>query len=125
MVGLPTPRGGQRLSNGRERAGGQREAGVDLEVELAGDGRRGRHIEVDECPKCGGVWLDSGELLVVHSQFKTESDKQKATEQMINEVFAKDMESLRNQTKEQLQTANKVYKALQYITPSHYLKKIK
>ncbi len=46
-----------------------------------------RQIEVDECPKCGGIWLDGGELMTIQSQFKTEADRNKATELIVNELF--------------------------------------
>ncbi|MFO8012461.1 MAG: zf-TFIIB domain-containing protein [Phycisphaerae bacterium] len=28
-----------------------------------------RAVEVDECPRCGGVWLDAGELRTIRSQY--------------------------------------------------------
>ncbi|MFA5261544.1 MAG: zf-TFIIB domain-containing protein, partial [Candidatus Omnitrophota bacterium] len=31
-----------------------------------------RAVEVDECPECGGFWLDAGELGQIRSQFESE-----------------------------------------------------
>ena len=30
-----------------------------------------RAVEVDECPRCGGVWLDSGELATIRTQYES------------------------------------------------------
>jgi uncharacterized protein len=31
-----------------------------------------RHVQVDQCPNCGGYWLDSGELADIRAE-KTET----------------------------------------------------
>jgi Zn-finger nucleic acid-binding protein len=35
-----------------------------------------REIEIDECPQCGGIWLDAGELARIRDLFPTEADRQ-------------------------------------------------
>lgn len=35
-------------------------------------------VEVDECPGCGGLWLDHGELVRIRGQFDTAEDRQAA-----------------------------------------------
>src|SRR5262245_4593338 len=30
-----------------------------------------QEIEVDDCPSCGGIWLDAGELAAIRKMFKT------------------------------------------------------
>lgn len=39
-------------------------------------------VTVDECPACGGFWLDEGELARIRSEFPTEADRRKAVEAM-------------------------------------------
>jgi len=46
-----------------------------------------RRIEVDECPNCGGYWLDAGELAQIRSEQKeTAQDKTAGGAQMSGEV---------------------------------------
>lgn len=37
-------------------------------------------VEVDECPGCGGFWLDHGELQAIRDQFATAEDRAQANE---------------------------------------------
>lgn len=46
-----------------------------------------RKVTIDECPKCAGVWLDSGELAQIRSEYKSEADREKSTEKYFGEVF--------------------------------------
>lgn len=47
-----------------------------------------RQIEVDECPNCGGFWLDVGELASLRDEFPTEATRREAAEQIFAEAFA-------------------------------------
>ncbi|HQH27210.1 MAG TPA: zf-TFIIB domain-containing protein [Oligoflexia bacterium] len=57
-------------------------------------------VEVDQCLKCSGIWLDVGELITIRSQYATEADRQNAADQY--------MEGLLRQTKEGLAQDAKV-----------------
>ena len=46
-----------------------------------------RGVEVDECPRCGGVWLDAGELAAVRSQYAGEAERRKAHRNFARELF--------------------------------------
>jgi Zn-finger nucleic acid-binding protein len=35
-----------------------------------------RKVEVDQCPNCGGYWLDAGELAMIRAEKKEASDSQ-------------------------------------------------
>jgi len=37
-----------------------------------------REVEVDECPGCGGVWLDAGELAAIRKESATDAAKENA-----------------------------------------------
>lgn len=39
-----------------------------------------KEVELDECDKCGGIWLDEGELEKIRSSFKNEEEKNAAAE---------------------------------------------
>jgi hypothetical protein len=46
-----------------------------------------RQVEVDECPGCGGVWLDAGELGRIRGMYKTEQERRRAAEEYFEEVL--------------------------------------
>ena len=46
-----------------------------------------RQIEIDECPKCGGIWLDAEELEGIRDLFLNSTDRARATEQFVNSVM--------------------------------------
>src|SRR6266481_970197 len=43
-----------------------------------------RQVEVDECPNCGGYWLDAGELAKIRAEKSLSSELQKATPSTIS-----------------------------------------
>ncbi|MGO8676948.1 MAG: zf-TFIIB domain-containing protein [Limisphaerales bacterium] len=43
-----------------------------------------RHIEVDECPNCGGYWLDAGELAQVREEKALAAREQQARQSSIS-----------------------------------------
>ena len=46
-----------------------------------------RSVVVDECPKCGGFWLDAGELGSIRSVYKNATDRDQAVGQYFNDIF--------------------------------------
>ena len=44
-------------------------------------------IQIDECPECGGIWLDPGELKDIVNLFRNETDVQKVTNRFIEEAM--------------------------------------
>lgn len=81
-----------------------------------------KRIEVDECPKCGGLWLDSGELAVIRDLYNTESEKSKAAEACLTEVFGGELERMKNESEAKLKSARKIANALRFLCPSYYIK---
>lgn len=43
-------------------------------------------IEIDECPGCGGIWFDFGELQKLRTLFPNQSDRRDAGKQFIAEL---------------------------------------
>jgi hypothetical protein len=50
-----------------------------------------REVAVDECPGCGGFWLDQGELLRIRTEFPTEEARRKASERLLGETHPEDV----------------------------------
>lgn len=76
-----------------------------------------RNVEMDECPKCGGMWLDAGELTHIQNEFKSDEDAKKATEKFIADVFKSVQDADRHSPDENRLVLEKKDRALRFITP--------
>ena len=46
-----------------------------------------KEVEVDECPGCGGIWLDAGELDKIRKEFSSDSARETATHKSFDNMF--------------------------------------
>ena len=80
-----------------------------------------REIEVDECPKCGGMWLDTGELGAIRAQFESEVDRRRAVDRFIDEEFGATFEHLRNRSGGGLAKARRIARMFRLLCPTYYI----
>jgi len=80
-----------------------------------------REIEVDECPKCGGLWLDAGELATLRDQYPSEAARHEAAEEYINEILGQRLDEIRAQSDGALAKARRIARMLRLICPSYYI----
>lgn len=81
-----------------------------------------RKIEIDECPQCGGIWLDAGELAKIRELFSSDLDRKAAVQSMVSEIF--DDPELQNMKKEgegALTRARRFSNMFRWICPSAYI----
>jgi Zn-finger nucleic acid-binding protein len=85
-----------------------------------------REVEVDECPKCAGFWLDAGELQMIREAFGSEEDKHKAADayvqKFMKENYGKELEEMRENREKMEQFSKKFSNALRFLCPSYYIK---
>jgi uncharacterized protein len=67
-----------------------------------------REVEVDECPKCGGMWLDSGELAHIRSQFNSEEERRTAALQHFDELFGEELAQMRAESQAKRESAERI-----------------
>ncbi len=77
-------------------------------------------VEVDECPQCGGYWLDRGELASIR-ELGTEEERREAAQKFFDEMFGRDMEAMRQESQERLVRARRVARIFKYLCPSYYI----
>ena len=73
-----------------------------------------RQIEVDECPSCGGDWLDDDELEKIRGEFATVEDREAAATAMFGTMFDEQLAEVRRESQEKVRKAdafNKAFKA--------------
>ena len=80
-----------------------------------------RAVEVDECPRCAGFWLDVGELRSIRAQFGTEEERREAAREYFADVFDDDFRREAATTQEHLERARRFAHALRFICPSYYI----
>lgn len=78
-------------------------------------------VEIDECPKCGGVWLDHGELAKVREQFDSDEEMQEAAAAHFSQVLGKEFAAMAAESKQDRQRARKFANLFRFLCPSYYL----
>ena len=80
-----------------------------------------REVEVDNCGKCGGYWLDLGEIHKIRSQFESEEERKAFAQEMFDDLFSADLAQMKQESEEDLRAAKKVSHILRFICPSYYI----
>ncbi len=80
-----------------------------------------RGIMVEECPDCGGYWLDMGELATIRSEFATEEERDLAAARYFSELFDPELAVAHAETAEELERARRIAHVYRFISPSYYI----
>ncbi len=80
-----------------------------------------RSVTVDECPECGGYWLDPGELRTIRTDFATDEDRRAAADTYFTETFGSQLAAAHAETEADLARAHKVANMFRFICPSYYI----
>ena len=80
-----------------------------------------RGVTVDDCPECGGHWLDPGELSTIRAEYASEADREKAAQEYFCDLFDPRLAAEHAKSEEELARARKVAHALRFICPSYYV----
>lgn len=80
-----------------------------------------REVTIDECPECGGVFLDAGELRTIRGEFPTEAARHAAADAYFHEVADPLLDAQRAADAEELARAQRFAHALRFVTPSWYI----
>jgi len=80
-----------------------------------------RQVEVDECPACGGIWLDYGELAAIREQFTSQEEKQKATKEYFDEIVGQKLKKMAEEDAAKAEKARRLASMFRFICPSYYI----
>lgn len=81
-----------------------------------------RQVVIDECPQCGGIWLDPGELEAIRVLFPDEKAKSEAADDYFNELFSESrFAAMKRTNAEELKKARRFANLFKYICPSYYV----
>jgi Zn-finger nucleic acid-binding protein len=80
-----------------------------------------KEVEVDECPKCDGIWLDYGELRRIRTLFGSEEERKRAAREYFSEVFGNELARMREESHEKGEKARRIARIFRFISPSYYI----
>jgi Zn-finger nucleic acid-binding protein len=80
-----------------------------------------RRMVIDECPSCGGHWLDPGELATLRTEFASEEEREQAAQRYFSELFDPELAAAHKETEEDLARAQRIAYMLRFICPSYYV----
>ncbi|MBE3071022.1 MAG: zf-TFIIB domain-containing protein [Planctomycetes bacterium] len=73
-----------------------------------------REVEIDECGKCGGIWLDGGELAIIRGQYRSEADRRKDAHRFAHELLGKEFSQT---TSDETDAFHQVSRAFRFLCP--------
>jgi Zn-finger nucleic acid-binding protein len=79
-----------------------------------------RRVEVDECPNCGGFWLDAGELAEIRAENGDEQRRRTAVEAYFNEMSRLSLASADPGTAENIRRSRTINQLLQFTRPIRF-----
>ena len=77
-----------------------------------------------ECTECAGFWLDAGELEIIRTEFKSDSERIVETEKYFETNFAPQLQEIHQKDQEERARAQKIQNFLGILSPSHYTRKL-
>ncbi|HDQ45759.1 MAG TPA: hypothetical protein ENN17_09730 [bacterium] len=80
-----------------------------------------REIEVDECPRCGGFWLDADELRQIRNQYPSQEERSRAAKELFAEITAEAFAETHAENRAKMERQKKMARMFRFICPSHYL----
>ena len=80
-----------------------------------------RGVTIDECPGCGGVWLDVGELRQIRRLYPSEAEREQAASDYFEELFGDKLRAMEQAGEQKLATARKIANVFRFICPTYYI----
>ncbi|HLA83783.1 MAG TPA: zf-TFIIB domain-containing protein [Thermoguttaceae bacterium] len=78
-------------------------------------------VEIDECPNCGSIWLDAGELAGIRERFATDEQRSEAAKAWLDRTVTAQLERARGEDSRRQANARRIAHVLRFLCPSHWL----
>jgi Zn-finger nucleic acid-binding protein len=75
-------------------------------------------VEVDECPDCGGVWLDCGQLSWIRNQWDNEKEWKRAAEDYYRDLFGTWLSPWSSESDEKMWMARRLANMFRFVCPT-------
>jgi uncharacterized protein len=80
-----------------------------------------KEVKVDECPQCGGFWLDTGELQKIRELFATEEQRHQAGIDGFRDKYGPELERMEAENQAKLDAVLEVTNKYKFLCPSHFI----
>lgn len=80
-----------------------------------------RQVKIDDCPECGGIWLDVGELATIRGQYASEDKRKAAARAYFEDLFGEDLAAMGRANADAEARAQRIASAFRFLCPSSYL----
>ena len=80
-----------------------------------------RQVEVDECPACGGVFMDHGELAAIRDQFDNEESRKDAARQHFAESFDAQLKDAAAISEDEVDRVRRFARMIKVLLPSWWI----
>ncbi len=81
-----------------------------------------QQVQIDECPQCGGIWLDPGELETIRGLFPSEEAKNAAADAHFEALFqTPEIQAIKEKSEADLRKARRFAKMFRFICPTYYI----
>ncbi len=79
-----------------------------------------RRVEVDECPSCGGYWLDAGELAAIREEHETDPEQQAAVKEYLDHLAAEILGPMRQGDPQDAARARRIDQLFRFTGPIRF-----
>jgi hypothetical protein len=80
-----------------------------------------REVTIDDCPACGGVFLDQGELGAIRTEFTTDEERRQAARDTFAQLFDDQLERESAAGRDSLARARRFAQMMRFLLPSYWL----
>lgn len=80
-----------------------------------------RQVAVDECPNCGGVWLDDGELAAIREEFATQADRERTNAAYVDQQVKEAAFAASLERDAKLERSQRFARMFRFLYPSYYI----
>jgi Zn-finger nucleic acid-binding protein len=78
-------------------------------------------VIVDECPGCGGIWLDAGELAGIRQRFATEAERAEAARASVGGLIARQLAMAREESRKSDEKVDQIAGIFKFLCPSYWI----
>ena len=80
-----------------------------------------RQVAVDECPSCGGFFLDYGELNQIRDQYENEEERHQAAEALFDDMIEEGLSGIKEESEIRTERARGLARMFRFLLPSNYI----
>lgn len=80
-----------------------------------------REVTIDECPACGGFFLDHGEINGIRAQYPSEDERSEAAEALFDDLIAEGFADIAAESAARTEKARGLARMFRFLLPSYYI----